>query len=74
MPMTDQELADFINVDVSLLPKVVKTPEQRALYEKMRDVELWANGAPIPKPEGVIVCGPREIREGRGPVRRRKRK
>jgi len=71
--MTDQQLADYLRVDIGDLPKVVKTPQQRAVYDKMLEVEMWANGAPIPKPEGVIMCGPREVREGCGPARRGKR-
>ena len=66
--MTDEELAVYLCPDdVPLGLKIVAAqPERRALWERMHEVEgeiaLWQAGLG-PKPSGVIVCGPREVRE-----------
>ena len=68
MPMTDDELAEFLGIKGkqgcgTILANI--TPAKRAVYEKMRQVEtelhLWQQGVG-PKPEGVIICGPRQVR------------
>ena len=67
--MNDAELAEFLGL-ARIKPEerdtimASITPEERAMYEHMHQVEadlvLWQNGVG-PKPEGVIVC-----RERRG--------
>ena len=57
--MTDDELIAFLGlqgVNKALAQRLVAsmTPEKRATYDKMRDVEKWAQGEG-PRPEGVIV-------------------
>jgi len=61
--MTDAELAAFLGVsgrkgEDKIMAGI--TPEQRALYERMANLEvevkLWQAGL-VPKPEGVIICG-----------------
>lgn len=64
MAMNDEQLAAFIGVTMEQLPLLKITPEKRAVYDKMFEVELWDKGLG-PLPEGVIVCGPRQIREGK---------
>lgn len=64
MAMNDEQLAQFLNVTPEQLQKLNPSKETRAVYEKMLDVELWDKGLG-PLPEGVIVCGPRQIREGK---------
>lgn len=71
MGMNDAQLADFLNVTPDQLKKLNPSAEERALYDKMFEVELWDKGVG-PLPEGVIVCGPKQIREGRGRVSRRR--
>jgi hypothetical protein len=62
--MTEEELAEWLGlarVTPEVRDKIMAsiTPEQRTLYEHMRQVEtdliLWQNGVG-PKPAGVIVC------------------
>ncbi len=72
MAMTDDELADFLGIKGKQGCAVILaniTPEKRATYERMREVEtevhLWQRGVG-PKPEGVIICGPREVRGAGG--------
>ena len=60
VPMTDHELARFLGITNETLEFQSKfiatlTPEKRALFEKMLDVELWDRGFG-PKPTGVILC------------------
>lgn len=71
MPMNDDQLAAFMGIagtkECARIMATV-TGEQRALYEKMADVEmevkLWQDGLG-PKPAGVIVCIERSRRIGR---------
>lgn len=72
-PMTDEELAKFLGLTPAQaplhLPKV--TPEDRAVYEQMRAVELlcplWQSGVE-PYPSDVSVNRGRERRpKGRKP-------
>ena len=58
-PMSDAELATFLGLDGYGRERVVRfiaelDPSKRALYDKMRDVELWTFGLG-PKPPGVLV-------------------
>lgn len=60
--MTDAELAEFLGItNEPFRDKMIAamTQNQRALYERMADVErdlnLWQAGVGS-KPEGVIVC------------------
>lgn len=67
--MTNEALADFLCPDdpATGLRIVVETltPEKRAAYERMAEVcdeiALWEAGVG-PKPLGVILCGPKQIR------------
>jgi hypothetical protein len=61
--MTDAELEVFLGIaGKNGAAKIMTemTPEQRALYEKMKNLEmeatLWHEGVG-PKPRGVIICG-----------------
>lgn len=70
--MTDQEIADFCGFKATdnqeAVAKYIRelTPEKRAVMESMRQVEMWdASDGVIPLPEGVIVCGPKQCREGK---------
>lgn len=72
MPMTDQELATFcgfkptddqakVAAYVTALP-----PAKRAMMETMLQIEMSdASNGLIPMPSGVIVCGPKQCREGK---------
>lgn len=68
--MTDAELAKYLNLSPAhasiIIPKI--TPGQRALYEKMAQVEtelaLWQEGLG-PKPEGVLIDTVRSTRRRR---------
>jgi hypothetical protein len=60
--MTDAELQVFLGIAgkkgcAEIMASI--TPEQRAVYDRMadveREIELWQAGLG-PKPEGVIVC------------------
>ena len=68
--MSDAELAAFLGI--SDLPAETRvafiaglTPERRALFDRMHDLEgeimLWQAGVGK-KPEGVILCGRKQIR------------
>jgi hypothetical protein len=66
--MTDDELLDFIGVKgkegaAKILASI--TPEKRALYERMKQVEieaaLWVDGLG-PKPQGVLIDTVRDTR------------
>lgn len=66
--MTDDEMAVFLGIEgkvgcAEIMANI--TPEKRAVYERMREVEtelhLWQQGVG-PRPTGVIICGPRQIR------------
>lgn len=68
--MSDEELAEWLGLmreTPEVRDKIMAsiTPERRALYEHMRQVEvdliLWQNGVG-PKPTGVIVCEDRHRR------------
>lgn len=54
--MTDEELADHLNIPVELVPRL---GEKRAAYENLVrvgfEIDLWEAGLG-PKPQGVIVC------------------
>jgi hypothetical protein len=57
--MTDDELAAFLGVaHEPFKDKFLAglTADQRALFDKMRAVELWDQGLGE-RPEGVIACG-----------------
>jgi hypothetical protein len=66
-PMTDAELTKYLGFksedDQVKVAKFIAelSPERRALYDRMHEVEieanLWTAGVG-PKPEGVIVCKP----------------
>lgn len=65
--MTDEELARYLNLTPDeaaiVIPKL--SPERRATYERMRQVEaeaeLWAAGLG-PKPDGVLLDTQRSMR------------
>lgn len=66
--MTDDQLAEFLGIKGKIGWRQIiatTTPENRATYERMAQVEtelhLWQLGVG-PKPQGVIVCGPRQVR------------
>ncbi len=67
--MTDAELGEYIAPDETPedRAKLVASlkPGQREVFERMHQVEgelmLWEAGLG-PRPTGVIICGPREIR------------
>lgn len=58
--MTDAELAEYLHLSPAeaaiVIPKL--TPERRAVYERMKQVEieaaLWIAGL-APKPKGVLI-------------------
>lgn len=68
--MSDLELAKFLGVGwvegAIIIPAL--TPRKRAAYERMAEVcdeiDLWQAGVG-PKPSGVILCGPKQIRGAR---------
>jgi len=61
--MTDEQLAEYLNIPVDLVGK--SDAGKRETYERMAEVEieigLWQAGI-APKPEGVIVCGSRQVK------------
>lgn len=64
--MSDAELATFLGLDGMdgfSVARVIRTitPAKRAVYEKMRDVELWDKGLG-PLPDGVMVDRDRKRR------------
>lgn len=70
--MTDQELAAFCGFkptdDQAKVAAIIAgmTSQTRALYEKMRQIEMWdATDGLVPLPAGVIVCGKKQCREGK---------
>lgn len=70
--MTDAELIAFCGFkptdnQVAVAKFITElSPERRALYDTMRQVEMWdvTNGL-VPLPPGVITCGPKQCREGK---------
>jgi len=71
MALTDEALAEFIcpyDVAMGLRFLATATPERRAVYERMvevvNEIDLWEAGVG-PKPTGVIICGPKQIRSAR---------
>lgn len=76
--MNDQELAKWLGIagtkqEAAIMAAI--TPEKRAKYEDFAKVEaeimLWDAGLG-PLPPGVIACGEKQIRQGRGRARARK--
>lgn len=72
MPMNDAELAAFCGFkatdDQTKVAAIIAgmTSQTRTLYEKMRQIEMWdATDGLVPLPAGVIVCGPKQCREGK---------
>ena len=72
MPMNDTELATFLGFketdDPSKVAKYIAglTPAKREMMENMRQIEMWdATDGLVPLPAGVIVCGPKQCREGK---------
>lgn len=69
--MTDAELAEYLHLSAAdaaiIIPKI--TPEKRALYVRMQEVEreatLWVEGLG-PKPQGVLLDTERDIKRRRG--------
>lgn len=69
--MTDAELIAYMNLTPAeaavIIPKL--TPEKRAVYERMYEVEieaaLWVQGLG-PKPTGVLLDTERDVKERRG--------
>lgn len=61
--MTDAELTKYLGFkpedDQMKVARFIAelSPERRALYDRMYEVDLWTAGVG-PKPEGVIVCKP----------------
>jgi len=57
--MTDDELAEYLNIkDARNWREVVAriSPGRRAVFDKLRDVELWdKNGRQGPPPHGALV-------------------
>lgn len=70
-PMTDAELATYMNLTPEeaaiIIPKL--TPEKRAVYDRMREVEieaaLWVQGLGL-KPTGVLIDTERAASKRRG--------
>jgi hypothetical protein len=61
MPMTDQELAEFLGIaDDEKWPDLVAnlTPEKRKQYDALSDaafeVDLWQKGV-LPKPQHILI-------------------
>lgn len=60
--MTDDEVIAFCAIGNESPAFVAKflaalTPERRALYDKMRQIEMWdASDGLIPLPPNVIIC------------------
>lgn len=69
--MTDAELAAYLHLSAAeaaiIIPKI--TPQKRALYARMQDVEreaaLWVAGAG-PKPQGVLIDTDRSTARRKG--------
>jgi hypothetical protein len=68
--VNDEELAKWLNITPEeaavIIPRL--TPERRAAYERMYDtyneIVLWEAGVG-PPPDGVIMCGPKQVRMGK---------
>lgn len=64
--MTDNELAEFLKLDVELIARI--KPGERAVYERMAEVEaelaLWLAGAG-PRPAGVLIDTTRSVKRRR---------
>ena len=67
--MTDAELGSELYPDAPHVGAWMAhrmTPEKRATYERLievgREANLWTAGLG-PKPQGVILCGPKQIRK-----------
>lgn len=72
MPMTDSELATFCGFkptdNQDAVAKYIRelSPAKRAMMETMLQIEMSdASGGLIPMPPGVILCGPKQCREGK---------
>ena len=72
MPMNDSEIAKFCGFGPNDDPAKVAayiaslSRAKREMMEKMRQIEMSdASDGLIPMPEGVIVCGPKQCREGK---------
>lgn len=70
-PMTDDELVAYLGLTPEQAPIVIPkiTPDRRALYDRMREVEieaeLWVKGLG-PKPTGVLLDTERAVSKRRG--------
>jgi len=69
--MTDAEIAEFCGFKPTDNQEAVAryiaglSPAHRALFDNMKQVEMWdATGGLVPLPEGVILCGPKQVRAG----------
>jgi hypothetical protein len=72
MPMNDEELATFCGFKPTNNQAAVAryiaglSPAKRAMMETMRQIEMSdASDGLIPMPPGVILCGPKQCREGK---------
>lgn len=72
MPMTDSELATFCGFkptdDQGAVARYIAglPPAKRAMMETMRQIEMSdASDGLISMPSGVILCGPKQCREGK---------
>lgn len=72
MPMTDSEFAKFCGFrptdNQDAVAKYIRelTPEKRAMIDKMQQIEMWdATDGLVPLPADVIVCRPKQCREGK---------
>lgn len=70
--MTDQELASFCGFkpeddQVKVAAYIANlTPEKRAMMETMLQIEMSdASDGLVPMPLSVILCGPKQCREGK---------
>lgn len=72
MPMNDQELAAFCGFkptdDQAKVAAYIAalSPAKREMMEEMLQIEMSdASDGLIPMPPGVIVCSPKQCREGK---------
>lgn len=70
--MTDEELTAFLGFKPTDDQEKVKafignmSQARKDLYDKMHQVEMWdATDGLVPLPPSVIVCGPKQCREGK---------
>jgi hypothetical protein len=70
--MTDAEIMAFCGFkptdSTEAVARYIKglSPASRSLLDAMKQVEMWdATGGLVPLPEGVILCGPKQVRAGR---------